>query len=461
MRRPRPGSRARSCSRHPLPRPGSQHSLSGQEESFGQDGQGHREHQPDQDGDLREQVPEAGQHEESKSTVPDERRHRDQSDRGHGGQADPGHDHREGQGDLHPPQELPVVVPHASGRFLDVRGDAVETDHGVPDQDQERVAHQPDLRRVRPQPGERQEEGEQGQAGDRVQDAGHRRDRPVQAAVTVDVDRDRKCDEKPDGHGQEGERDVLPQLPGEQIEVGARPLPVEELVHEGTRISREMRSSVRMPRYRSFRSATTATLVREATIESSAFRSESAGVTYAPNLRGEASSARSLPSSMGSSTHPRMTRSSMTATQPKPVSFIIRRASSAGVAGPTTGPSSNLMSDTVIRARRFSPRSGPTKSSTNALAGARRISSGGPYCSRIPPMLRMAIRSARTIASSMSWVTNTIVFRSLRWRPTSWSWSLARTIGSTAANGSSISITGGSAATPPGTPPPSGWAPGR
>ena len=64
------------------------------------------------------------------------------------------------------------------------------------------------------------------------------------------------------------------------------------------------------------------------------------------------------------------------------------------------------------------------------------------------------MRSLSLIASSTSWVTNTIVFRSRAWMSRNWSCSLPRTIGSTAANGSSISITGGSAASARATPDP-------
>src|ERR1700759_4372691 len=64
------------------------------------------------------------------------------------------------------------------------------------------------------------------------------------------------------------------------------------------------------------------------------------------------------------------------------------------------------------------------------------------------------------MASSMSWVTSTIVFRSSACRDSSWSCSEARTTGSTALNGSSISTTGGSAATGRGGPRRRWWAPG-
>ena len=46
-------------------------------------------------------------------------------------------------------------------------------------------------------------------------------------------------------------------------------------------------------------------------------------------------------------------------------------------------------------------------------------STGGPYCSSTPPTLSTAMRSPRRMASSMSWVTNTMVLCSRRWRSSS------------------------------------------
>ena len=82
---------------------------------------------------------------------------------------------------------------------------------------------------------------------------------------------------------------------------------------------------------------------------------------------------------------------------------------------------------------------------------------------RMPPTRSTATWSPSLTASSMSWVTKTMVLPSsaCRRRNSSWSWS--RTTGSTAENGSSISITGGSAASARATPtrccwPPESWA---
>ncbi len=73
------------------------------------------------------------------------------------------------------------------------------------------------------------------------------------------------------------------------------------------------------------------------------------------------------------------------------------------------------------------------------------------------------MRSPILIASSMSWVTKTIVLRSSACRRRNSFCSRSRLIGSIAPKGSSISITGGSAARARATPtrwrwPPESWA---
>ena len=87
------------------------------------------------------------------------------------------------------------------------------------------------------------------------------------------------------------------------------------------------------------------------------------------------------------------------------------------------------------------------------------------YWARCPPSRSTATRSPILIASSMSWVTNRIVLRRSRWSLRNSFWSRSRLIGSIAPNGSSISITGGSAASARATPtrwrwPPESW-PGK
>ena len=114
---------------------------------------------------------------------------------------------------------------------------------------------------------------------------------------------------------------------------------------------------------------------------------------------------------------------------------------------------------TRISASRFSARSAPTKSSTNSSAGAISSSAGVAYWASLPPSRMTAIRSPILIASSMSWVTKRIVLRISAWRRRNSFCRRSRLIGSIAPNGSSISITGGSAASARATPTRCCWPP--
>ena len=85
-----------------------------------------------------------------------------------------------------------------------------------------------------------------------------------------------------------------------------------------------------------------------------------------------------------------------------------------------------------------------------------------PNCASRPPVANTATRSPIRTASSMSWVTITTVFPSSDCSRRNSSWSRTRTTGSTAPNGSSISSTGGFAASARATPtrccwPPESW----
>ena len=92
----------------------------------------------------------------------------------------------------------------------------------------------------------------------------------------------------------------------------------------------------------------------------------------------------------------------------------------------------------------------------------RRIASGVSYWAMWEPSRSTAIRSPSLTASSKSWVTKTMVLRSVCCSRRNSSCSRSRVIGSTAPNGSSISMTGGSAASARATPtrccwPPESW----
>ena len=121
------------------------------------------------------------------------------------------------------------------------------------------------------------------------------------------------------------------------------------------------------------------------------------------------------------------------------------------------------MSLTRCSASRLSARSAPTNSSTNLEAGYISSSAGLANWASLPPFCSTAILSPILIASSMSWVTKTIVFWISFWRRRNSFWRRSRLIGSMAPNGSSMSISGGSTARARATPtrwrwPPESWA---
>ncbi|MEZ5372850.1 MAG: hypothetical protein R2704_08945 [Microthrixaceae bacterium] len=94
----------------------------------------------------------------------------------------------------------------------------------------------------------------------------------------------------------------------------------------------------------------------------------------------------------------------------------------------------------------------PRNSSTNWLAGLARMLVGESSWATLDCSRRMAILSPIFTASSMSWVTNTIVFCISSWRRRNSFCKRSRVIGSMAPNGSSINNTSGSAASALATP---------
>ncbi len=140
----------------------------------------------------------------------------------------------------------------------------------------------------------------------------------------------------------------------------------------------------------------------------------------------------------------------------------LRASSRTRVQVPESGAGPCGTAARVLRESSFSPRSAPRNSATKSSAGRASSSSGAAHCTRCPPVRKTAMRSPRRTASSMSWVTKTMVLFSSFCRRSSSSWSWVRTTGSTAPNGSSISRTGGSAASARATPtrccwPPESW----
>jgi len=192
---------------------------------------------------------------------------------------------------------------------------------------------------------------------------------------------------------------------------------------------------------------------------SSASRSESSRPSHAWKGRGSSFEMSGVASSSCIETQPSNRSALRMPNQSTPYSAITARASATDASSATTGPCTRPTSLIGMRDNRLMPRSEPRNPSTKASAGVRRISTGVSYCWRMPPMSRIATLSPNLIASSMSWVTSTIVLFTLAWRSRSSSWRRPLTIGSTAPKGASISITGGSAASALATPTRWRWPP--
>ncbi len=110
------------------------------------------------------------------------------------------------------------------------------------------------------------------------------------------------------------------------------------------------------------------------------------------------------------------------------------------------------MSRTRASVSCLSDASAPMNPATMSLAGLARIASGVSYCITCDWLPSTAIRSPSLTASLKSWVTKTMVLPRSDCSRINSSCSSPRVMGSTAPNGSSISSTGGSAASARATP---------
>src|SRR4029453_14647804 len=161
------------------PGPGGELVLDADQQQVGGEGQQRREHDPDDDRGGEVQG-EAVDEQPAQAALADQGGDRDQSDGGHGGDADAGHDDRKGEGELGPEEGGGPGVAHRLGGLAHVGVDAPQPLDHVPDQDQQGVHGQPDQRGPDRQPGEGDQQDEQGQRGDREEDPGEAQDRPVQ-----------------------------------------------------------------------------------------------------------------------------------------------------------------------------------------------------------------------------------------------------------------------------------------
>ncbi len=127
----------------------------------------------------------------------------------------------------------PGLCPRPVAASSDLGLHAVEPGQPVADEDQEGVADQRDLGGQQPDPERRDEDREEGEAGDRVQDPAEPQDRTDEPATAMDEDRHRERDQDPADHGDQGQHDMLRRRLGEDIRVVDDPVEAEERLVAG------------------------------------------------------------------------------------------------------------------------------------------------------------------------------------------------------------------------------------
>src|SRR5918999_5064367 len=364
-------------------------------------------------------------------------------DRGHGRDADPRQHGRQRQRQLHAHERLRARQTHPARRLEHVRGHAAQAAEDVPEQDQERVADQRDLDRRHRQPGEGHEQLEEREARDRVEQGEAERERRLEPPDPVHDERCGERDREPETDGDQRQLHVLDE-PRLQRVVPVLPCPVPA---EGPVLAHALRA---LPEVRDDRPVLRQP--RDAGGHSRSGRAPSRRDTWASEI------------------DPTMRPSSFTDARARPSESMIESASRSVVSGSSSGSPgswrsgpSRSTSPSRTSESRFRPRSAPTKRATKSSAGCARSSSGDAYCASRPPSRSTATRSPILIASSMSCVTKMTVFGTRSCRAKNSSWSRSRVIGSSAPNGSSMSITAGSAARARASPtrwrwPPESWA---
>src|SRR5215211_4366557 len=369
----------------------------------------------------------------------DEGGDRGEADRRHGGDADSGHDGGQGQRQLHAPQDLLLRQTHRARGHAGVLGHLAQAGQRVAKEDQQRIRDERDLGARPTQAGNGHHQLEEREAGDRVEKGGGDREGRLEPAPAVGDERGRECDRESDPDRYRRQLDVLDQARSKDaVEVVKEPVGAELAV-----LADALASTLELRNHRLLGDHGDHTSTARFSGPISRVIVSSATVPFGAPLE------------------------SRTVTRSAPSTSIIERASrrlvcsgAVGRAAPSPAGSSSR-SLRVHTRRRFSPRSAPTKSATNSLAGSARMWSGVSYCTSSPSR-RIAIRCPILIASSMSWVTKTTVLGSSAWRRRKSSCRRSRAIGSTAPNGSSMSISGWSAAIARATPmrccwPPENW----
>src|SRR5208283_693164 len=128
------------------------------------------------------------------------------------GSANAGEYHRKRQGKTHPEQDLPPGHAHGFGGFKNRRVDRGQTNVGVAQYRQQRVENQRDDRSAfadASNEGNGNQKSKQGQAGNRLQNAGDAKGQGAQSLVIYDEHPQRHADGDGDEHGDQHQSHVI------------------------------------------------------------------------------------------------------------------------------------------------------------------------------------------------------------------------------------------------------------
>src|SRR5438270_116654 len=344
----------------------------------------------------------------------------------------PGEDHRRGERHLHPGEHLDRRHPHPPRRLDRVGIDSLEPCQGVPQDRQHRVDDQGDHRGAEGEAGHGEDEGEQGDARHRLAEVGGEQEGdPERPPGSRRGDAEWEGDRGGDEERGDGELDVLRDPGAEEARGEHRGLLRGHVRGVDPEIEDEQAGAHRERGEREAERARTASAAHPG---AAARRITSASAT--PSTRSPSTTA-ARPSGERSTASRASRRLAAASTR-------------STAAAPSAGRSSAERSGTSASRRRV--RSPPGKPATKSEAGWARSVPGVATWAMRPPVRMSTTRSPSRSASSMSWVTTTMVLRTSDCTRSSSPWSRSRVIGSRALKGSSMSSTGGSAPSARATP---------
>ena len=358
-----------------------------------------------------------------------ERGDRREADRRDGRDPHAGEDGRQRERDLDAHQRLGRRQPHAAGGLEHVRRNCPQALERVAEEDQERVADERDLDRRHGQAGDRHEQLEEREAGNGVEERGDEAERPLEPALPVGEQGRGERDREADADREQRQADVLEERGLEGVvPVVAHPVGAEEPVLDDA-VRAAPKSGITGPALarRSLMSASSLEARRTSTPRGGRRRRDDERLA-APSR--EHHGERVAQSGVGARGSPRPRRRRARA----------RARRAAQREPPQAAVLADEARDEVVDRLREDR--------------VRRVVLGED-----PSLAQDRDPVAERIASSMSCVTKMTVFRTSPCRRRNSLWSRSRVIGSSAPNGSSISITAGSAASARARPTRWRWPP--